>query len=105
MLPETQRVSPLRDQGGKSKHELLGESFSRSRPWDPAQPSAVPRPTASCRELHLPTSGCWGPVCVGVLLQAKTELSSRKGLVGQELASPYGSISKGASSRPDPLYS
>lgn len=47
-----------------------------------------------------------GDLCVlGCALQAKAELSSRKGLVGQELASPYGSISKGASPRLAPLSS
>ena len=49
--------------------------------------------------------GCWGLCVLGCVLQAKAELSSRKGLGGQELASPCGSISKGASPQPAPLSS
>lgn len=106
MLPEAQRVSSLRDQGGESKHELLGESFGCTRRWDPAQPPAVPHTPWRPAESYMFTPLGAGDLCVlGCALQAKAELSSRKGLVGQELASPYGSISKGASPRLAPLSS
>ena len=104
MLPEAQRVSPPRDQGGESKHELLGESFGCTRPWDPAQPPAVPHiPQRPAESYTFAPLGAGDLYELGCALQAKAELSSRKGLVGQELASPCGSISKGSSPQLAPL--
>ena len=54
---------------------LLGESFGRARPWDPAQLPVVPRTPRH------PAAPLWvlGAVCVGVCVAGQGRAQQQKG--------------------------